>query len=201
MLPSLKAVIEYQSHKLPKLWEIVGTEKTIFIRLSKKTSLVETGSIIAQIAAYNQIPSDNLTADEFLKAVIEYENLIVGGGIQAISESSVISPSCCCGLEEWRNWLQLNPENTGIWLGHNPFPWIEYRSSENVMRIWSDVVNESNANEVFYIDFAYAHFQQCLHQVESDLNDFLQVLNNWAKPFGEKIAADLTEKFRTNFDI
>lgn len=48
-------------------------------------------------------------------------------------------PSCCCGIEGFKQVIQeIKEEISGIWLGHDPFPVVEF--AENTVTVWQDDV-------------------------------------------------------------
>jgi hypothetical protein len=205
MSPKLEAVVEYYPPDNFKAWAILQTKKYIFIRLWGQNTPEEIGSVVAQIADYNQI-NTNREAKKIIEKLLEAESLIVGGGIQAVdANSKIISPGCCCGLEEWSDWLKVNNKNQSLWLGHDPAPWIEYLPEADVLRIWEDGGIGSSLNnsskKLRHIDFSMQKFKINLKQVRTELNDFVVVLGKWAKQFDELLAKDFMVKFRQDFDI
>lgn len=63
--------------------------------------------------------------------------MFVPGGLLARDTETGVSipPSCCCGLEDWREWVSV-PRGGQPWLGHSPTPWIEHL--DGAVRIWPD---------------------------------------------------------------
>ncbi|MFE9242140.1 hypothetical protein [Nocardiopsis sp. NPDC006938] len=52
--------------------------------------------------------------------LLRQEMTLVPGGLRATGpDGTVVNPGCCCGMEDWRDWLLL-VERERIWMGHDP---------------------------------------------------------------------------------
>lgn len=195
----LEAVVEIYSLENFEAWNSVKNSKPL-IRLWKDTTFEETGSVIAQIAAYNQI---NITLDkkEIINNLINKNGLVVGGGLKTVENDKFIIPSCCCGLEGWNEWLLLSPEFTGVWLGHDPSPYIEFVTEKQVYEVWSNGNLGESSDKSFSIEFSTEEMRKALNRVSQDLKDFIFVLDSWAKDLFPKQSDKLVETFKTNFHI
>jgi hypothetical protein len=158
-------------------WPVAERKPFTFIRLTGSLTSEEVGSIIAQLVAFNQIEADP-TLEALLQGAIAEESLVLPGGIQASSGTTEINPSCCCGLEEWQDWLTIVSAGTIPWLGHDPWPWME--TSDGNIHIWSDggFVEVSDA---FSIVFTEQQLMAELARVERDLRVFLSLVGTWAQ--------------------
>ncbi|MBM80865.1 MAG: hypothetical protein CMJ78_09750 [Planctomycetaceae bacterium] len=87
-----------------------------------------------------------------------------------------IIPGCCCGLESWREWLEVSSGGKAPWTGHDPSPLIE--REEDIIRIWSDG-GLGGADACHSIEFTLDQFIDALNCVQSDLKDFLEALEHW----------------------
>lgn len=184
-------------------WETPEFQPFSMIRLHGEMTYQEIGLVFAQLAQYNQIElaGDFLTV---LNQIIEAESLILPGGIQVIDElQNIISPSCCCGLETWREWVDFLKTGETPWLGHDPSPFVENR--DDVVRIWSDGGIDYSAgqfvNNAFYIDVSRDRFAKALILVEQDLQAFLFCIDSWAKEVGFRESSKLCQKFDEYFSI
>jgi hypothetical protein len=183
-------------------WETPKFQPFSMIRLHGKMTYQAIGLVIAQLAQYNQI---ELAGDKqtIFKELLEAESLILPGGIQVIDElQNTISPSCCCGLETWREWVDFPKTGETPWLGHDPSPFVENR--DNVVRIWSDGgidYSESKQVNAFYIDTSRDRFAKALILVEQDLQAFLFCIDSWAKEVGFAQSSKLSQKFDEYFNI
>ena len=62
--------------------------------------------------------------------------MIAPGGLRVRDTAGLtVTPGCCCGLEDWREWNQLVPGQP-LWLGHSPAPWAEHLG--HAIRVWPD---------------------------------------------------------------
>ncbi|MEM6751715.1 MAG: hypothetical protein AAF630_01815 [Cyanobacteria bacterium P01_C01_bin.38] len=134
----LQAVVEapYNENEPLYPWAVADYKPFSFIRLSGKMTDGEVGLVFAQLVDYNDILSEG-SANDVLHRVIQAPSLVLPGGIQArAANNKVISPSCCCGLERWRDWLRFMKKGQSPWLGHDPNPWVE--KVKELVRVWSD---------------------------------------------------------------
>ncbi len=197
----MQAVIEapYYEYKFLCPWEIPEFKPFSNIRLWGEMTYPEIGLVFAQLAKYNQI---KLTDDKqaVIKQILAAESLVLPGGIQLICEEqdTTISPSCCCGLETWREWIDFLQTGQSPWLGHDPSPWVERQG--NVVRIWSDGGIEP-ASSATHIDVSRFQFQKALTVVEQDLQAFLFSIESWAQEIGFVESGKLFQKFDMCFNI
>ncbi|MFF7580554.1 hypothetical protein ACFZBE_37195 [Streptomyces sp. NPDC008061] len=88
-------------------------------------SLPEIGAALAALAEYNSYASgdDSPVTDtgEQVRRLLEAEKNIAPGGlrIRRTDIGVTVSPGCFCGLEDWREWLDVLTGETP-WLGHDP---------------------------------------------------------------------------------
>ncbi|MEA5595662.1 hypothetical protein [Rivularia sp. UHCC 0363] len=194
--PHLQAVVEapYYENKPLYPWAIADYKPFTFIRLHGKMTDQEIGLVFAQLVDYNNISSEG-DANNVLQRVIQAPSLVLPGGIQAKNTTDkVISPSCCCGLEGWREWLIFMKKGTSPWLGHDPNPWVE--KVKGLVRVWSD-----EGNEAFSIDFEQSKFEVELNKVQQDLNAFLARSEEWSLKVGFSSPSKLCAKFDECFNI
>lgn len=179
-------------------WDLQTLEPLSWIRLSGEMSEQEIGSVVAQLVQYNQLGflgEVQWVLDRILKA----ESLILPGGLQAIFGDQVIDPSCCCGLETWREWQVFLTTGNSPWLGHDPSPWVE--ASNEQVSIWSGGGLGESTQNAFRIDISRSTFRQALQNVEQDLQNFLYCVESWAQTIGFKQSTDLSRKINDCFDI
>jgi hypothetical protein len=197
----LQAVIEspYFPEEFVCPWEISAGAELSPIRLSGEMTYPEIGLVFAQLVQYNQIDflGDRQT---ILNQLIAAENLILPGGIQAVLGDQIIAPSCCCGLETWREWQVFLAEGETPWLGHDPSPWLEVVAGDRI-RIWSDGGLGESVKNAFHIEVERSVFRSALQGVESELQAFLVCVASWAQTLGLKQTEALTKKFDACFQI
>lgn len=198
-LLQMQAVIEapYYEGEFSCPWQVPEFTPFSMIRLFGEMTSPEIGLVFAQLAKYNQIELTN-GKQAVLEQILEAESLVLPGGIEVISEEKPIPPSCCCGLETWREWIMFLETGNSPWLGHDPSPWIE--SQGDTIRIWSDDGIEP-ASDAFYIDVPRPDFKRALMLVERDLQSFLYSTENWAREVGFARAKELSQKFDECFNV
>jgi hypothetical protein len=133
-----------------------------------KTAETEVALVVAQLARYGH--GGNGLQD--LASLVESFPKVAPGGISASDEHQEIHPSCCCGIEGWREWSQLLAGGHGPWLGHDPAPWVELH--DGAVLVWPDggLVNV-DIEGMRPVRFSKAEFEAALVHVEADLRDFL----------------------------
>ncbi|MDV3349318.1 hypothetical protein QGP82_11495 [Leptothoe sp. LEGE 181152] len=198
-LIQMQAVIEapYYEGEFLCPWPVPYFKPFSLIHLCGKMTYLEIGLVFAQLAEYNQIKLEN-GKQAVLEQILEAESLVLPGGIQIVSKKKVISPSCCCGLETWREWIDFLKTGNSPWLGHDPSPWVE--SQGNVIRVWSDGGIEPTTN-ASYIDVLRPYFKRALMLVEQELQAFLFSIKSWAQDIGFTGSNELFQKFDDCFKI
>jgi hypothetical protein len=196
----LHAVIEFYGFDAESAcpWSVADLGESRWIRLSAEMAEAEIGAFFAQLVSYNQIDRSG-SRDRIFQEILMSDGLALAGGIQAISGDQTISPSCCCGLEGWRDWQNFVRTGHTPWLGHDPSPWIE-RVGDRV-RIWSDGGLEESIEDAFKIEVAGGEFEQALRVVEQDLLGFRVCVENWCNSVGFEQSRQLTEKVERCFQI
>lgn len=161
--------------KYYQAWDIPIFKPYQFVRLWGEMSEAEISLFLMQLADYNQISlnSDLLIIIELILAA---KSLVLPGGIAAISSDKKITPSCCNGLETWREWADFLKTQQSPWWGHDPSPWVEWR--DNTVRLWSDggIVEVRKA---FYLEMSRSQFKSAIASVQADLQAFLGAVGNW----------------------
>jgi hypothetical protein len=179
-------------------WEIAEIDSFVWIRLSAEMTQPEIGLFFAQLARYQQIDLSG-NREEILKEILGADGLALPGGIQAVFEEQVISPSCCCGLESWRDWQEFLRTGKTPWLGHDPSPWLEQRGG--VIRIWSDGGLDESMKNAFKIEVERPAFERALQSVERDLLGFRFCIESWCESIGFDRASELAKKVEQCFQI
>ncbi|GGG53257.1 hypothetical protein [Paenibacillus radicis (ex Gao et al. 2016)] len=109
---------------------------------------------------------------------IHIEEVAISGGLAFEVESKVIFPSCCCGLEGWRKVLEAVLLKKEVWLGHDPYPTLEF--TNKLVRVWSDDysgtfrkdLSEQDLQKVFYIEYVRDDLMNKLQAIETDFLEF-----------------------------
>jgi hypothetical protein len=174
----------------PPLWNFADLPPFSRLRLSKDTTAAEIGLIIAELISYNNLESKGNLADR-LQEIIDYEDgdhiMGLAGGLRLCG----VNPGCCCGLEEWREWV--------IFLETGQSPWTGHDSDSIVAEIVADrIVCFSDG---YSMDFDKHHFASALIDVQKDLVDFLDRLEFWARDLEFDKADRLAAAFDRHFKI
>jgi hypothetical protein len=162
------------------------------VRLSGQVGLDEVALVIAQLATYGRAP-DPAFAD--LAGLADNFPVVLPGGLAAISGGIAIYPSCCCGLEGWREWDALLDEGSQPWLGHDPSPWVEV--VEEGFVVWPD--QGSSASPDKCIRFSEAGLRFAVVEASRDLREFLQPLRTWVAERAPALADRIVAEFSKNF--
>ena len=135
------------------------------------------GTVMAQLV-YTNLEGNEFSTAALLAAEVEQEGLILPGGIQAVLSERVINPGCCSGVDDWRGWLSFLEDGTPPWMGHDPWPELEWVGHNARL-----CANRDDA-ETFTIDIPRARYIAELERVESDLRGFLHRVGAWADMMG-----------------
>jgi len=175
-------------------WPIVEpTDK--FIGLCAATSFEKIGRVVLQLAMSCGVESF-LSAETVLQAIMAEPTWILPGGLRVRDDSGrSIAPSCCCGLEDWREWLDFLDNGRSPFLGHDPAQGIEHVG--DVIR----VVSFPSEGAESCIELNPDDFVNQLRQVQSDLKQFLAGLKDWAVRTDPTQAKDFVVRFDETFEI
>ncbi|MGW6480550.1 hypothetical protein ACWGDS_22085 [Streptomyces sp. NPDC055059] len=111
-------------------------------------SPLEVGSALAMLADYNSRTGDDdrplMDASEAIRRLLETDKVIAPGGLRVHDTRTnvTVRPGCCCGLEAWREWLDVAGGET-LWLGHDPSQRLEH--ADEVVQLWPDSVDAQEA--------------------------------------------------------
>lgn len=111
-------------------WPIAEPSSDRLLALSDRMSPADVGTAMAVIFSYNNIPITNaadLTEARLQQHLAEAEGLIAPGGLRFRDTTTTVnvSPGCCFGLENWRDWWDV-ARGKESWLGHDPTPHITH---------------------------------------------------------------------------
>ncbi|WP_187280923.1 hypothetical protein [Nonomuraea sp. C10] len=96
-------------------WPIAEPLSDCLLALSERMSLADVGTAMAVIFSYNNIPvthAGDLTEMHLQGHLAEAEGLSAPGGLRFRDTTTnvTVSPGCCFGLENWRDWW-ASPRN------------------------------------------------------------------------------------------
>ena len=200
-MSTIEAVGEcYLAPSIKPPWSISKEGIDPFIRLSEAATFDEVGRIVLRVA--NCCGGGSFESGAaLLESMMAEPCWILPGGLR-VRESGDrnIPPSCCCGLETWREWFGVLTDRKSPWIGHDPSPWIEHLG--DVIRVWSgSSLSNSSAGSEYCIIFHPEEFATQLQQVEHDLRRFLTLLKKWAIGIHPSCAEDFVARFDNLFEI
>jgi hypothetical protein len=158
----------------------------------------QVGTAIATMAGYNsRRVDDHLTdpASAFLSSLLHEEGFVAPGGlrVQDTVTGTTLTPGCCCGLEDWRGWLEIAAGGE-LWLGHSPTPWAEQLG--NTVRLHPEGERPGPV-----IEIARTELPRLLAGVQQDLADFLLLVAAWAEQHAPQSARALVSAFDRSLEI
>jgi len=146
-----------------------GAERWIVV--SGQTSDADIVRAIASIASYSRNIGVRSSLRETTSAIAETPSFVVGGGLLLRTGDFMVAPSCCCGLEGWREWYAVKKGGQSPWLGHDPMPWID--CSGDLAVAWEDEKHRRSAT------VTYEAIRIALDQAEHDLAQFVERIRAW----------------------
>jgi hypothetical protein len=189
--PRLIAVIESPPKASPFVGDVPPQPWPSFVRLFGQSSDGDVALVVAQLAQYGQRGGGR----QSIEALVRKFPTIVAGGLAAEDGRTTVHPSCCCGLESWRDWHGLLSDGHQPWLGHDPSPWVEKRGEEFL--VWPDGgLGAAKSVDLQPVRFSSRELAASLGDVERDLNEFVGRLREWTAARGPDYAEALAKRFR-----
>ncbi|MEV0971252.1 hypothetical protein [Microtetraspora glauca] len=145
------------------------------------------GAIVWALIGRNVTDNDlSITVADAAEAIEVYltsdDEAFAPGGLRVTAGDVVIDPGCCVGLDEWRDWLDVQ-RGQMIYLGHSPDVLLEQRGP--VLRLWQDEdqlrPGELPGLSEQHIDIPCDALPDLLQGVQQDLAGFLLALREWAQ--------------------
>ncbi|WP_058041168.1 hypothetical protein [Streptomyces roseifaciens] len=167
------------------LWPVAEFDGYGFLPLSGALAPAEVGAAVMRIAACNDTdpegdghpprPGDPVGA--LLHGLLTVDRVFAAGGLRVTDTATglTVLPGCCCGLEDWRDWLQVVDGGSPPDLGHDPSPLAERRG--DLVRLTADIEEADSP----VIELPVTEWRRMLVDVERDLADFLQLAAGWAE--------------------
>jgi hypothetical protein len=194
---SISPVLEITSLEVACAWPVIPAPdfEERFLPLNDALNDNEMGAVMCVACSYNQVEFQ-ATPGATLRLLMEADGFVLPGGLQ-FSENNIakVVPGCCCGLENWYEWLAVPDGNRSLWLGHDPSPWVDY--VEGSIRVWPD----ENCADNSFIEFSPQEMTTALAQAQVDLQRFLVRLRQWAQHITPECANDLSVFFARHLHI
>ncbi|MEV6110691.1 hypothetical protein AB0M28_39230 [Streptomyces sp. NPDC051940] len=184
----LRAVLEVQPWEGPVPWDVSDTGAWELLPLGGAMSDAEVGTAVLTFVSYCAGDPAGRSFEDVLAAVVSRDGWVVPGGLQAADTARgvALTPGCCCGLEDWRDWFGAVDGVGEVWLGHDPSPAVQ-RVGDVVRLVLDAEQGDSPAIEV-----PADELHALLRAVERDLEDFLRLASTWADRHVPVYAAGLT---------
>src|SRR5262245_15783912 len=85
-----------------------------WVELDAGATTDDVARVVAILATYNDVASFG-SVESVARALERADDLILPGGLMVRAGDLIISPSCCCGLETWREWYDVAPGGSSPW--------------------------------------------------------------------------------------
>lgn len=159
-----------------------------FICLSSESTEQDVELFLILLFGYNHInieQSFKLSFNELWKQ----DEVALSGGIAFFeSESKYILPSCCCGLEDLTDVIDLIMNKQTPWLGHDPAPGITYITDQAY--VWPDDPETIHSSINTSIEFSYRELIESLDKSRKEMQGFIEgPLYEWIFKRDEEIAS------------
>lgn len=113
MVLNVHAVLETSDTTDFPLWPVADLPPWRFMALSGRMSPLEVGTALATLADYNSRAGDDdrpvTDAGEAIRRLLRVDRVVAPGGLRVHDTRTdvTVTPGCCCGLEDWRAWLDV----------------------------------------------------------------------------------------------
>lgn len=177
-------------------WPTIARDAPAYLHLTGDVTPAEVGSAEAAIARYGaaaDAPNGGRASPAILRAMLEREHIVIPGGILALNDETRvdITPGCCSGLEDWRDWVDFLGDGVTPWTGHDPAPELELRDGS--VYLSSDAAGTEG---VFTFSMTRDEYVAQLASVERHLAEFTRELERWAQAVVPDIATPLVARLR-----
>jgi hypothetical protein len=146
----VNAVLETPDTVAFSFWPVADLPPYQFMALPASMSPLDVGSALAMLADHNSRTGDDdrpvKGASEAIRRLLDTDKVIAPGGLRVHDTRTnvTVQPACCCGLEDWREWLDVADGET-LWLGHDPSPRLEH--ADEFVQLWPDSADAQEASQ------------------------------------------------------
>jgi hypothetical protein len=165
-----------------------------FIRLSGQSTANEVAFLVGTLSSYG---TSNQTPAKSPEELVRTFPKILPGGFASVDDTQTIYPSCCSGLENWSDWLDVLSSGESPWMGHDPAPFIELVDGR--VHIWADGGLGDKPASVASVVFTIAQFESALRRAVADLEEFTIPLCAWLQNHAPQQASLIGKKFKHAF--
>lgn len=192
--PQIHAVAEVAAQRDGLWFELPPEPWPPFVRLSRATTEEEVALVVATLCCYGNSQDEPMGSAEALARTFP---AVLPGGFAVVGSGRTISPSCCCGLETWRDWTRVLSGGGSPWTGHDPSPLVEVLDGN--VNVWSDGALGSRPPSESPMVFTSEQFEKAVQKAAADLEDFLFPLRAWLEMHAPRQASTISEKFHSAF--
>ncbi|MFR9775086.1 hypothetical protein ACL02O_03385 [Micromonospora sp. MS34] len=176
---TLRPVVELSEPAATRTWPARTPPPGGWLTLHAGCPPEEVEAFLANLAANVEVEPPG-SRDQVVDALLGEDPLLAAGGLR-LEDSATgasLSPGCCAGLEDWREWTSAL-DGGAPWLGHDPRPEIEMRGE--LLRAWQHGGPRRHGP---YVDLTRAGLAELLASAQADLVGFLDRLDHWARDSG-----------------
>jgi hypothetical protein len=192
--PKIHAVVEVAARRHGLWFELPSEPWPRFVRLSRATTGEEVALVVGTLCCYGNSQDEPPSSAEALANAFPQA---LRGGFAVVDQGRTISPSCCCGLETWRDWTRVLSGGGSPWTGHHPSPLVEVL--EGNVQLWSDGATGRKPPAESPIVFTSEQFEKAVRRAATDLEGFVFALYAWLEMHAPHQARRISENFRRVF--
>ncbi|MFG3283247.1 hypothetical protein [Streptomyces sp. NPDC048111] len=192
-----------------ELWPVSAHSSYGYLVLHGKLTSAETGTAVMRIADCNGIaPEKGEEGDgarepdalaSFLHGLLTQPDLLAAGGFRVTDDATdtvLIEPGCCNGLEAWRDWLDVLDGAGCAYFGHDPSSTAE--RVDDIVRLTLDA-HAAAGNPV--TELPADQVRGLVAGAQQDLRDFLDLAATWAEEHLPTHAAAVTTALARALDL
>jgi hypothetical protein len=188
-------------------WPVAACPPDFWVVLSGRAAPGEVGLVMALLVRYrdaDEIPA-GAAAEALLRRALAHERLVLPGGVRARdSEGNAVVPGCCCGLEEWREWLAVTDGETSPWMGHDPWGWVEHQPDGGLRVCAAPESYEAGVEHVpaeWTVAIPPGQLSVLLTGVEEAMRGFSARVREWAAEVAPAVADELARRWDEAFEV
>ncbi|MFJ6465723.1 hypothetical protein ACIQM0_32645 [Streptomyces sp. NPDC091387] len=200
----VEAVLETADAANPVPWPVTALPPCTFLALSGHMPESDAGAAMALLTDWFATDPDDSgrvpDAAERVRRLIACDRVVASGGLRVRDAATgvTVNPGCCCGLEDWREWLRLL-DGDPVYLGHDPTPRAE--ADGQVIRLWPDGGDGTERPEAQPVRLPVSELPGVLRSVRTDLRGFLALAARWADRYVPSQAGELMAKLDADLEI
>ena len=188
-------------------WPVAACPPDRWVVLTAHAAMPEVGLVMALLVRWqdaDEIPA-GASAEALLRRALSAEWLRLPGGVRARdSDGNVVAPGCCCGLEEWREWLAVTDGETSPWMGHDPWGWVEHQPDGGLLVCAAPEPYEAGVAHgpaEWTVAVPPGRVGPLLAGVEEAMRGFSERVREWAAEVAPGVADGLARRWDEAFEV